>query len=340
MRIDGNKFVIAGGLSQIGSEIARHLLNAGACEVVLFDNYSLGTRDTVDALLTDRRVKLLRGDVLRINELFDAFENAAGIFAVAGFLTLPLSLNPQLGLAVNIQGMLNICEASRYRSGIKVIFSSSVAVYGETERELTTERDAWMWSRQQPGAALYGGSKIIGENIGRLYHSKYKLPFVSLRYASVYGERQHRRAINSAYIVDTIASVRRGERPVIPDEGSEVHDYIHIHDIARANLMAMESDVSGESFTVATGRSTSLNQLVKIILDKMGSDLQPEHKTIEGKIRATTSSTVNFSNKKIIDMLGWRPEIPLEVGIERIILWTETGDVPSLVKNQDGTHPR
>lgn len=331
MKIDGNKFVIAGGLSQIGSEITQHLLRAGAGEVVLFDNYSLGTLDTVNPLLADPRVTLLRGDILRINELFDAFENASGIFAVAGFLTLPLSLNPQLGLAVNVQGMMNICEASRYRNGIKVIFSSSVAVYGETEADLTTERDAWMWSGQQPGAALYGGSKIIGENLGRLYHSKYKVPFVSLRYASVYGERQHRRAINSAYIVDTIAGVRRGEPPVIPDDGTEVHDYIHIYDIARANLMAMESDVSGESFNVATGKSTSLNQLVKIILDKMGSDLLPEHKTIEGKIRATTSSTLNFSNKKIIDRLGWRPEISIEAGIERIIRWTETGEVPTLV---------
>ena len=312
MKLKGNKFVIAGGLSQIGSEITQHLLDAGAREVVLFDNYSLGTQDTVNSVISDSRVTLLRGDILRTNELFDAFEDTAGVFAVAGFLTLPLSLNPQLGLAVNVQGMLNICEASRYRGGVKVIFSSSVAVYGETKAELTTESDSWTWSGQQPGAALYGGSKIIGENIGRLYDKKYGVPFVSLRYASVYGERQHRRAVNSAYIVDTVDSVRRGERPVIPDDGSEVHDYIHIGDIARANLMAMESDVSGESFNVATGRSTSLNTLVQIILDKMGSDLKAEHKRMEGKIRATTSSTLNFSNQKIVEKLGWRSEISIE----------------------------
>lgn len=324
MKIEGNKFVIAGGLSQIGSEVTQHLLEAGAGEVVLFDNHSLGTMDTVDAVLSDSRVKFVRGDILRTNELYDAFENATGAFAVAGFLTLPLSLNPQLGINVNVQGMLNICEAARYRGGVKVIFSSSVAVYGETEADITTERDAWMWSGQQPGAALYGGSKILGENIGRLYSARYDVPFVSLRYASVYGERQHRRAVNSAYIVDTIDSVRRGERPVIPDDGSEVHDYIHIADIARANLMAMASDVTGESFNVATGVSTSLNELVGIVLDKMGSDLKPEHKTIEGKIRATTSSTLKFSNRKVVEQLGWKPEISIEEGIERIIRWTET----------------
>jgi len=321
-KIEGGKFVIAGGLSQIGSEITAHLLKAGAREVVLFDNFALGTADTVSGLMADPRVKLVRGDVLRTNELYDVFENAAGCFAVAGFLTLPLTLNPTLGLAVNVQGMLNICEASRYRGGVKVIFSSSVAVYGETEQDVTKETDPWMWSGQQPGAALYGGSKIIGENIGRLYSQRHGVPFVSLRYSSVYGERQHRRAVNSAYIVDTIDSIAKGERPVIPDDGSEVHDYIHIDDIARANLMAMASEVSGQSFNVATGVSTSLNELVAIILRQMGSDLKPEHRKIEGKIRATVSSTLKFSNARIAEQLGWRPAVPIDEGIRRIIEWT------------------
>ena len=114
-KIEGNKFVIAGGLSQIGSEITQHLLRGGAREVVLFDNFALGTMDTVSGVVSDPRVKFARGDILRTNELFDAFENAAGVFAVAGFLTLPLSLNPQLGLAVNVQGMLNICEMRHRR---------------------------------------------------------------------------------------------------------------------------------------------------------------------------------------------------------------------------------
>src|SRR5690554_1966369 len=101
-KIEGNKFVIAGGLSQIGSEISKQLLEGGAREILLFDNYSLGTQDTVSGVISDPRVKLVRGDILRTNELFDAFEDAAGCYAVAGFLTLPLSLNPSLGLAVNI----------------------------------------------------------------------------------------------------------------------------------------------------------------------------------------------------------------------------------------------
>ncbi len=102
-----------------------------------------------------------------------------------------------------------------------------------------------------------------------------------------------------------------------------MHDYIHVADIARANLMAMESDVSRESFNVATGVSTSLNELVRIIQAKAGTSLEPEYKTPEGKIRATVSSTLKFSNKKIQEQLGWHPEVSLEEGIERLIRWRD-----------------
>jgi len=323
MKIEGGKFVITGGVSLIGSHITEQLLAAGAREIVLFDNFSLGSPDTIPDLLKEPRVSLVRGDILRINELYDAFDGADGVFATAAFLTLPLSLNPVLGVTVNIQGHLNICEAGRYSGVGKIVFSSSIAAYGEPGTGLTDEVAPFDWSKHQPGGALYGASKIVGENLGRLYHDRYGLKSISLRYASVYGERQHYRAVNALYIVETYDKIRRGERPVIPDDGSEVHDYIHVADIARANLMAMESDVSRESFNVATGTSTSLNRLVEIVQEIMGSDLKPEYKTPEGKIRATTSSTLNLSIEKIERMLGWRPEISIEEGIERVIRWRQ-----------------
>ena len=83
MKIEGNKFVIAGGVSLIGSHIAEQLLSQNAAEIVLFDNYSLGSPDTMTDILQDKRIKLVRGDILRTNELYDALDKAAGVFAVA-----------------------------------------------------------------------------------------------------------------------------------------------------------------------------------------------------------------------------------------------------------------
>lgn len=323
MKIKGGKYLITGGASQIGAHITEKLLEAGVGEVVLFDNYSLGSADTIKDLVADPRVTLLRGDILRMNELYDALEGVDGVFAAAAFLTLPLSQNPNLGLSVNVQGHLNVFEACRYQKVKKVIFSSSVATYGEPEPKLIDEDTPYTWSGVQPGGILYATSKIMGEAIGRLYEQRHNVKSISLRYATVYGERQHYRGVNALYIVDTYDRLLEGKSPIIPEDGSEVHDYVHVADVARANIMAMESDVSGESFNVATGTSTSLNRLVEIVTEQVGSDIKPEYKTDKNKFRAASSTVLDFSNAKIEKMLGWKPEVSFEDGIARVIRWRE-----------------
>ena len=131
MKITDGRFLITGGASLIGSHVAERLLEQGAREVVLLDNFALGTPETVRGLVGNPRIRLVRGDILRVNELYDALAGVDGVFAIAGFLTLPLSQNPSLGLAVNVDGQVNVFEACRYRGVKKVVFSSSVAVYGE-----------------------------------------------------------------------------------------------------------------------------------------------------------------------------------------------------------------
>src|SRR6266567_3567135 len=237
MEIAKGKFVVTGGASLIGSHVAEQLLAAGAREVVLLDNYALGNPDTVRHLIGDPRVKLVRGDILRVSELYDAFEGADGVFAIAGFLTLPLSQNPSLGLAVNVDGQVNVFEACRYRNVRKVVFSSSVAVYGDPAPGWVEETAPSNLSTFQPAAALYACTKLIGENLCKLYSARH--------------------GVNALYIMENYDRILRGEPPTIPDDGNEVHDYIHVADVARANVMAMASEVTGESFNVATGVATS-----------------------------------------------------------------------------------
>jgi UDP-glucose 4-epimerase len=329
MKIAGNKFVITGGVSLIGSHISEMLLAAGAEQVVLFDNYSLSTPDAISDLKADPRIKLVRGDILRMHELYDACEGAAGLFSVAAFLTLPLSQNPGLGLSVNVQGQANVMEACRYQGVKRVVFSSSTAVYGEPVPGVMDERTAFNFAPFQPAAALYSASKIIGENLCRLYHQKHGIQSLSLRYATVYGERQHYRGVNALYIMENYDRIKRGERPVIPDDGEEVHDYVHVADVARANVMAMESEVSGESMNVATGTATTLNDLVAILLKVMGSDLRPDYSTETAHVRASVGKHLAFSREKIGRLLGWEPQVSLEEGIRRLVQWREGRDAAS-----------
>jgi UDP-glucose 4-epimerase len=321
MKIAEGKFVVTGGASLIGSHVAEHLLSQGAREVVLLDNFALGSPDAVRSLLGDPRVKLLRGDILRTNELYDAFEGADGVFAIAGFLTLPLSQNPSLGLAVNVEGQVNIFEACRYRGVKKVVFSSSIAVYGDPAPGLIDEQAPARLGTFQPAAALYAYTKLIGENLCRLYSAKHGIQAIALRYATVYGERQHYRGVNALYIMENYDRIMRGEPPVIPDDGSEVHDYIHVADVARANVMAMASDISGESFNVATGVATNLNRVVELLLQITGSSLKPVYKTDGSSVRSSVTRQLDFSRAKIEKMLGWVPEVSIEDGIRRLLEW-------------------
>jgi UDP-glucose 4-epimerase len=321
MNIKGGRFVITGGASLIGSHVADVLLAQEAREVVLLDNFALGTPETVSHLLKDGRVKLVRGDILRVNELYDVFADADGVFAIAGFLTLPLTLNPPLGLAVNVDGQINVFEACRYRGVKKVVFSSSVATYGEPGPEEIDEKTPANLAPFQPGATLYSCTKLIGEALCRLYHAKHGVQAVALRYSTVYGERQHYRGINALYIVENYDRIVRGERPTIPGDGSEVHDYIHVADVARANVMAMASDVSGETFNVVSGVATTVKRLVELLLEITGSKLEPIYTSAAGGIRSSTGSRLNFSRKKIERLLGWRPEIDIEIGLRRLIDW-------------------
>ena len=321
MKIAEGKFVVTGGASLIGSHVAEQLLSQGAREVVLLDNFSLGNPETVKSLVGNPKVKLLRGDILRINELYDAFEGCDGVFAIAGFLTLPLSQNPSLGLAVNVEGQVNIFEACRYRNVKKVVFSSSVAVYGDPAPGLVDEQAPAQLSSFQPAAALYACTKLIGENLCKLYSAKHGIQAIGLRYSTVYGERQHYRGVNALYIMENYDRIARGEAPVITGDGSEVHDYIHVADVARANVVAMASDVTGESFNVVTGVATSLNRLVEILLSITGSSLKPEFKTGGGSVRSSVTDQLDFSRAKIEKMLGWVPEVTIEEGIGRLLEW-------------------
>ncbi|MFT4025515.1 MAG: NAD-dependent epimerase/dehydratase family protein [Novosphingobium sp.] len=328
MDIAGGRFVITGGASLIGSHVADALLAQGAREVVLLDNFSLGTPETVGHLADDARVKLLKGDILRINELYDAFKDADGVFAIAGFLTLPLSQNPPLGLAVNVEGQVNVFEACRYAGVKKVVFSSSIACYGEPAKDLGAdavidESFPANLASYQPGSMLYSCTKLIGEALGKLYSQKHGVDSVSLRYSTVYGERQHYRGVNALYIIQNYDKIRKGQRPTLPGDGSEVHDYIHVADVARANVMAMASEVTGEVFNVVSGVETTVKRISEILLEITGSDLEPEYADDAGAVKATASPSLKLSREKIKAAIGWEPQVSVEEGIRRLTSWIE-----------------
>lgn len=324
MAVAGSTYLITGGASLIGSHLTDALLAAGAGEVRLLDNFTLGTPDTIAHLLGDRRVTLIRGDILRLSELLDAAQGVDAVFALAGFLTIPMLANPSLGVQVNTVGLLNTLEAARFARVRRVVFSSSVAAYGNAEAEVLAEDAPTVAASLSPVSAVYGVSKLFGESLCRLYAQKYGLEFNALRFASVYGERQHARAVNANFIAETYERVRQGLPPIVIGDGREVHDYIHVTDIAAGCLAAMASTQHGHVMNLATGVDSSLTDVVQAVLRICGSALRPEYRPDTRAVRSAGGDHLGFSRARAEAIIGWVPRIGLEEGIRRYIAWRET----------------
>jgi UDP-glucose 4-epimerase len=326
--ISRGKFVILGGASQVGSRIAKQLLTAGAREVVLLDNLSLGSAETMQHLLADSRCIFVRADLLRLNELFDPLSGADGVFAVAGIMATTIGENPWMSLDVNIRGLQNALEACRYQGVKKVIISSSVGVYGAPEDDSTDENSPMRWQATPAASVLYGASKIIGEGLARSYHQRFGLDYIALRYSAVYGEQQHRRAVMGGHIAETCERVRRGESPIIDGDGHQVQDYVYVGDVARANLMAMESSVTDDGINICSGVDTSQKRVVDIILQASGSPLKPEHRPLV-ITRLPPSRKQGYSRDKAKQLLNWEPKVSIEEGISKVLSWVDEMRVSS-----------
>lgn len=320
--IAGGKYVVLGGASQVGSHIGEQLLAAGAREVVLLDNLSLGAAEPLAPLLADPRCTLVRADVLRLNELFDPLAEADGVFSVAGLMPSTLGDNPWLGLDVNIRGVQNALEACRLQGVKKIVLSSSIAVYGMLADDPVIEDSPMRWQMAPPATTLYGATKIIGESLARLYQQRHGIDWVALRYCAVYGERQHQRAVMGGHIAQTCERLRRGEPPIIDGDGRQVQDYIHVGDVARANLMAMASEVSGEGINICSGVDTSQARIVEIATQACGSSLKPEIRPFV-VTRLPPTIRQGFSRNKAKRLLGWEPKVSIEEGIGRVLRWVD-----------------
>lgn len=320
--IRNNRYVVVGGASLLGSNIGRQLLDGGASEVVLLDNLSLGTANAVEDLAADPRCTFLRGDMLRMNELFDPFRGAAGVFSVAGFLAGPMLANPWMGLDVNVRGIQNVLEAARVQGVRKVVFSSSIGVYGRTGDLPNSEDAGFDWSGLDPALILYSGSKIVGEGLCRLYHQQHGLGYAALRYTNLYGENQHRRAIDGTRIVNAWERIRAGEPPVIEGDGTQVSDFVYVGDVARANLMAMEAAASG-AFNIANGKDTSFNEVIAAILAACGSELKPQYRSDSARVANPIAKKLGISVGKARRELGWEPQIDVGEGMRRLVAWLD-----------------
>jgi UDP-glucose 4-epimerase len=324
MDISGKTVLITGGLSMIGLRTIEALLHTKAKTVVAYDNMSFGTSETaLEKYAATGRVRLVKGDVLDAEALRRACESVDAVIHLAGFMSAGIAREPKLGLQVNTLGVLNVLDACRHQKVRKLVLASSSAVYGYGSISGGIDETYPLHSSEVPAPPiLYGASKLIGEELCRLYGMQHAIDFTILRYSTVYGERQHYRSTNALYIIEACDRVAKGLPPVLYGDGMETKDFVYVGDAARANVLALEKDVAGEAFNISGGKALTVKYLADTVIRLSGSALEPVFEAApRSGFRITSSSSFYYDNGKARRLLGWTPEVSIEEGIARLIAW-------------------
>ena len=295
------RVLLTGGAGFIGSHVAEALLERGH-EVALVDDLSSGKRANVPegAVFYEADVRAGCGEV------FVGFRPEALSHQAAQMDVRRSVREPDFDADVNVIGTVRLLQNCVRHDVSRVVFASTGgAVYGE-QREFPAPED-----HPQYPVSPYGVSKLAGERYLHYYHAQYGLSYRALRYANVYGPRQdpHGEAGVVAIFCGNLAA---GRPSTIFGTGGQTRDYVHVHDVARANVLALEKEAPSEAYNVGTGIETSVNQIYDLLRQASGKDLPPEY--APARPGEQSRSSVNPSLAALA--LGWRPEVQLAAGLE------------------------
>jgi UDP-glucose 4-epimerase len=301
-----SKILITGGAGFIGSHLVDAFIKNGY-KVAVVDNLSTGRKKNLNP-----KAKFYKMDV-QSKKLEDIFKKEKPDFVShhAAQIDVRLSVdNPIFDARINILGSLNLLELSRKYKVKKIIFASSGgAMYGETKIIPTPE------THPARPCSPYGIAKVTVEHYLYYFKFVYNIPYISLRYANVYGPRQNSKG--EAGVVAIFADkILNGLQPVINGDGKQTRDYVYVGDVVHANLLAMERKIEGE-FNVGTSIETSVNEIFSKIVKTIGKKV----KVVHGSVKPGEQQRSCLSYAKIKRTLDWQPKVRLDEGLKLTIKW-------------------
>lgn len=305
------RVLITGGAGFIGSHTVDRFLAEGF-DVVVLDNLRSGSLDNVRQHFSRADFHFVRGDVRDAGLVRSLVGDADFVVHLAALVSVPESMkDPALTFDINVNGTLNLLKACVDSSIKRFVYASSCAVYGNAE-ELPIKEDA-----PAKPVSPYGVSKLGAERHVLKFYEEFGLETVCLRYFNVYGPRQ---ALNeySGVITQFLNRIKNDMPLVIFGNGEQTRDYVHVEDVAEANLLALKgSGAAGEIFNIGTGVATSINRLASILLKIANKEhLKIQHcEARKGDIKHSVADV-----SKAREKLGYNPKIPLEDGLRKLLL--------------------
>ncbi len=299
--------LVTGGAGFIGSHLAEALHSRGA-QVTVLDNLSSGL--TENLAWARGAVELVQGDICDRELLRKLVQRAEWVFHLAAYPSVPYSVEqPEKTNRENLEAVLALLSESRNAGVKRIVFSSSCSVYGDLPNP-AQEND--------PINPLspYALQKYAAERYVQMFHTFYKTPGVALRYFNVFGPRQSFNSPYSGVIARFCDALLNGTRPVIFGTGEQSRDFVSVHDVVQANLLAAEKDQAlGRVFNIGTGVSTSVRQLLSVLSRVNGTNVEPEFR--EARAGEIMFSRANISAAQQI--LGFQPRTSLEEGLKETL---------------------
>jgi UDP-glucose 4-epimerase len=309
--LNGRRIVVIGGAGFLGSHIVDQLTSTGAGEVVVLDDYTRGAPSNLSTSARDPRVRVIQGSVLDRDLLKEVLSGTDYVFHLAALWLYECVNEPRKALEVNVVGTFNVIEAAQQAGVQKIVYSSSASVYGNALFTPMTEDHPFN------NRTMYGATKIAGEQFLRAFYEQHKLDYVGLRYMNIYGPRMDDKGVYVSVIMKVLDRIDQGLPPIVFGDGSQVFDFVHVDDVARANLLALTAPATDEFYNIGMGVRTSIRELVEELLDITGSDLAPEYRPQE---QMFVTHRVGSTEKAERD-LGFRATVPLRDGLQSVVEW-------------------
>ena len=296
--------LVTGGAGFIGSHLVRRLLEDGA-KVTVVDDLSEGKWDNLPV-----HPNLIKRKVSILENMAPYVAGQDVIFHLAAIPRLQRSVaEPWQTHRVNVDGTLNLLLEAKKHKIKTFIFSSSSSVYGNKNKIPFTE------DMKPDPLVPYSLQKVMAEEYCQMFSRLWGLGTISLRLFSVYGPRMNPDSPYALLIPKFIKLMSQNKVPTIYGDGSHSRDFTFVSDVVEANILAAESNLSGEIINIGAGSSISVNKVFRTLNKLLGKKIKPIYGPAVPEPKATLAS-----NAKAKKLLGWKPRVKFEDGLRMVYL--------------------
>ncbi|RFB81084.1 SDR family NAD(P)-dependent oxidoreductase [Methylovirgula sp. 4M-Z18] len=322
--LKGKRILVTGGAGFIGSHIADLLCDEGCSEIICLDNMIRGRAENLQRTLERGPVRLVQGDIRDRKLMAQLIRTADIVFHQAALRITHCAAEPREAMGVMVDATFELLELCIKYDIEKVVAASSASVYGLAEEFPTTERQNPYGNR-----TLYGAAKAFNEGLLRSFNDMYGLDYVTFRYFNVYGDRMDIHGRYTEVLIRWMERLEAGLPPIIFGDGQQTMDFVHVRDVARANILGAKSKVTDEAFNIASGKETSLAQLATLLASAMGHRGMTPEFAPERSVNPVPRRLA--STGKAERLLGFRATVPLEQGLKDLVKWwrAKRGSLPA-----------